>query len=93
MNILKDSGWYIIEGNFEDGKFGINEGCDFVRKNCFQYWKRNKENKYFCFKKLDDCWLFKYDKALPEPFRYFNDPTVGGYPSMDYCPIKKEYWK
>ena len=97
LGLFEDSGWYTV--NYLTGglfRFGKNQGCKFITEKCVV----NGKTKFpldFCTENYEgctsghlakgECYLGRFSGALPERFQYFSEPSVGGFPSADYCPV------
>jgi hypothetical protein len=88
--IMESSGWYEFQGDFKDTMYGKNEGCSFF-ESCDKHWLKYGKKSCYGFDTSNSL-IFQYDNPLPKAFRYFTNPYFGGYPTMDYCPIRKNYW-
>lgn len=97
LALFEDSGWYKVN-HYTGGlfRYGKNQGCDFVQKKCIN----NETSKFdeFCTVSMEGkcygshltkgyCYLFSGMKDIPVNYQYFSDPTLGGYPPADYCPV------
>ena len=97
LSLFEDSGWYKVNpytgGLF---RYGKNQGCDFVQKKCILNEKSQFDE--FCTVSAEPmcyashltkgiCYLFNGMKNIPVNYQYFSDPTLGGYPPADYCPV------
>jgi len=101
LALFEDSGWYKVNyytaGLF---RFGKNKGCDFVQKKCLNNQTSNFPNDFctvpsgsMCFGSRTakgTCTIENFkDVNIPVSYRYFSDPTKGGYTNADYCPVAK----
>lgn len=97
LALLEDTGFYQV--NYYSGglfKFGKNKGCGFFNNKCIN----NDETNYtdeFCTDYNEEtcsntrtnkghCYLYRYT-SIPQKYRYFKDPSVGGFLPCDYCPV------
>ncbi|PBJ72190.1 surface protease GP63 [Trypanosoma cruzi cruzi] len=84
--------------------WGNNSGCGLLEKKCLtdgitEYLELFcnqvvKKVKFCTYDRLSlgRCDLKRHDEALPEEYRYFSDPRVGGDdPYMSRCPYVEEY--
>ncbi|RNF00995.1 GP63 group II protein, partial [Trypanosoma cruzi] len=85
--------------------WGNNSGCGLLEKKCLtdgitEYLELfcnqfDEDLKFFCTYdrlSLGYCDMMRHEEALPEEYRYFADPRVGGDdPYMSRCPIVEEY--
>lgn len=107
LALFEDSGWYMPDYQFaEKMLFGVGAGCNFVEKKCVSpetHTALGSPVNTFCDTSGEQsctydrracgyCAMGNYVSAIPEPFRYFSDNTLGGtLRQLDYCPIYSEY--
>jgi len=101
LGLFEDTGFYKV--NYYSGglfKFGKNKGCEFFSKKCIENEKATfdefcdtaKEAMCISSRTLkSSCYLVNYNNYLNRNFRYFSDPTKGGFPAADYCPVASEF--
>lgn len=99
LAFYEDSGWYKTN-SYTGGlfRYGKNQGCDFLSKKCTKNGTSDYPNE-FCsngaysnvctagYLSKGICYITEMEKALDSPYRYFNNPFIGGYRLADYCPI------
>ena len=99
LALLEDTGFY--KAKYYTGglfRFGKNQGCSFLEKKCLYDQGRQTlfpnefcvNSKPFCSTShiaKGDCFITKYQNQLSDLYRYFEDRTIGGLPSSDYCPV------
>ena len=84
-------------------RFGKHKGCEFLKKKCVNdeetfknefYYPENIEdlniNEESCSSGRLSKTIYKlklYDSDLPENYRYFSNPKIGGISLANYCPI------
>ncbi|OMJ82166.1 hypothetical protein SteCoe_17185 [Stentor coeruleus] len=96
--VLEDSGWYKPDYSYaQQINFGYKEGCEFHDKKCLVNEK--PISRMFCddfkaeslcthdYLSKGKCNLYQYSFDLPDYFKYFSDPTLGGDPYTDFCPV------
>lgn len=94
LEVLRDSGWYSILGEGgEDSVFGKDAGCEFIELKCDKYYVAYKNDTYFCFDSSENCMILNHTTKIPRQYQYFTEESLGGYPGMEYCPVRKQYWK
>lgn len=102
MGLFQDSGWYQVTYKYSNSiTWGYHKGCEFISKKCVENGKASSGD--FCVAEDADscdylgvrkgyCDLTTHTTALPKPYQYFAQPTVGGSdPWLDYCPVVKPY--
>ncbi len=94
---FEDSGWYKANYLAADTLiWGRKQGCSFAIPGCTPTnWKGLG---YYCTTSLAPgcapdrravgvCGAITQTNAIPNPYKYFQDPTVGGFETLaDYCP-------
>jgi len=98
LALFEDSGWYKV--NYYTGglfRYGKNKGCSFVQKKCINGGQSSFPNDFcvaggaaMCFaSRLSKgfCDLGTKSVTIPQGYRYFTDPAVGGYLFADFCPV------
>ena len=102
LALFEDSGWY--EVNYYTGglfRYGKGQGCKFLNSSCVTSSESNFEwdfcdtpNEKKCSSNNLNrgfCYLKKYDSELESHYQYFDDKNIGGWESVDYCPITLDY--
>ena len=100
LAFLEDLGFYKIKyytgGLF---RFGKNQGCAFLQKNCVYNEGRNSlfPNEFctdstsaFCtgsHTSKGTCYIVKHPEKIPKQYQYYTEPAAGGKVLPDYCPI------
>ena len=97
LAFLEDLGYYQI--NYYTGglfRFGKNQGCAFLEKNCingngvlFSNEFCAEPSKALCtgsHTSKGSCYIAQYN-YIESSFRYFTNPRIGGKIMTDYCPI------
>ena len=96
--MFEDSGFYQVE-YYSGGlfKFGKNKGCDFLNKKCIEKNELLFEDEFcisprkpMCYSSRTvkgSCVIYEYRSSLPSAYRYFSNPTYGGFQPADYCPV------
>eukprot|EP00937_MAST-01D_sp_MAST-1D-sp2_P003096 g3096.t1 len=104
LAFLEDSGWY--KGNYDASQpalWGYHRGCSFATDKCIAGPKTAPKPRFpeFCTKERQAgctpdrthqgyCGLHRRKFALPAPYQYFSDPSLGGgLEQVDFCP----YWR
>ena len=100
LALFEDSGWY--KANYYTGglfRYGKNKGCNFVLQKCIIDGKSNFPNEFctvagasMCFPSKTskgECSIGKQTSTIPEPYRYYTDPILGGFLYADFCPLPK----
>eukprot|EP00759_Apiculatamorpha_spiralis_P009340 PhF_6_TR15979/c0_g1_i1/m.25023 len=96
LAFFKDTGRYDVDYSAADQTyFGRQRGCPFVYEKCNVNSLRSGNG--FCFtqqemgctedaKAIAMCNIEKSTTTIPESMRYFDDITLGGEMTMDFCP-------
>ena len=90
-------------------QYGRNKGCSFLYGRCIGKYGTDSsfENEFFDSIVSDyyidpSCssgrqsrtyhvlWKYKY---IPEQYRYFYTPNIGGYPPAEYCPVSEKWYE
>ncbi|KAF8297317.1 putative surface protease GP63 [Trypanosoma cruzi] len=103
---FEDMGFYLA--NYSAAEmlwWGNNSGCGLLEKKCLTdgiteypdlfcncFWSAGYDFCTYDRLSLGRCDLMRHDEALPEEYRYFADPRVGGDDLfMSRCPIVEGY--
>jgi len=100
LTFFEDMGWYKSNYSWsEPFNYGRLEGCNWFTQPCSSAnW-----NRYWCQDASTTacnghrtaggiCGYVTYNQALPTPFEYFSDSTIGGQEGWnDYCPVIEGY--
>ena len=98
LALFEDSGFYQV--NYDYGnlfKFGKNKGCDFFNKKCIENGKVLFEDE-FCMSTGEpmctqsktfkaECLIYDYKQVLAPKYQYFENISLGGNPTTDFCPV------
>ena len=107
LAFFEDTGWYKANySQSESLTWGNKQGCDFLSEKCISTNGApivGASKGYFCTAENQEgctaerlskgvCSITKYNKALPTPFQYFQDPEKGGVvQELDFCPFIRAY--
>jgi len=99
LALFEDSGWYKV--NYYTGglfRYGKNKGCDFVQKKCINNQQSSFPNEFCIVGGASMCFASRTSKGfcdldnksnIPIAYRYFTDPSKGGFLYGDFCPVAK----
>ena len=100
LAMLDDSGWYHV--NYSQAAapgWGHKAGCAFLATPCIADGVAaahpfcTTDGAHGCsadFRSTARCWIYNHswiNETIPEEYRYFDDPELGGHEEMDYCPF------
>ena len=100
LALFEDTGWYRANYDSEfvsHPTWGLAQGCLFLQSPCI--WDGGPIAHPFCItsgqfgcssdlRSVAECNLQRHKQRIPEQFRYFDDPYLGGEWTMaDYCPF------
>ena len=98
LALFEDSGWYQVNYNLTGGlfRFGKNEGCQFLENLCIINEQSYFPREFCTESRANRCMTGHTSKGfcylvsgldIPIQYRYFTDPSKGGFPAADYCPV------
>ena len=97
LALLQDSGWYLPDYSYgQTIQWGYQKGCNFFDDDCiinqtaaFPEFCADQTGENICDFNLfgyGPCY-FAQASGIPSYQQYFNDTSLGGDPTAEYCPV------